>query len=116
MIMSVAFSSEGGRVNTHVERQHLSMRMSVKRLTRKTNAFSKKYISHVASQALYFTYYNFVRPHSSIGTTPAIAAALDDEVHDFEWVVDLINARVPRQQRGAYRPRRSSQVESVPVL
>ena len=51
------------------------MRMSLKPLTRRTNAFSKKYRNHIAALALYFTYYNFCRPHESLGKrTPAAAA------------------------------------------
>ena len=83
----------------YVERHNLTMRMSNKRLTRSTNAFSKKFENHVASLALYFTYYNFCRTHSTIDTTPAIEAGLDDTQRDLEWIVRMIDARTPAPQR-----------------
>ncbi len=88
--------------NPYVERHNLTMRMSVKRLTRKTNAFSKLFRNHCATLALYFTYYNFCRSHESIGQTPAMRAGLADRPLTFENIVELINARVPAQQRGPY--------------
>ena len=78
----------GGIHNSYVERHNLTMRQSVRRLTRRTNAFSKKFRNHVASLALYFTYYNFCRVHSSIGTTPVVAAGLDNAPRGLMWVRD----------------------------
>jgi IS1 family transposase len=57
-----------------VERQNLTMRMGMRRFTRKTNAFSKKFENHVWAIALHFMYYNFCRVHQTLKTTPAIAA------------------------------------------
>jgi len=63
-----------------VERQNLTMRMQLRRLTRLTNAFSRK-LSHLkASVALHFAYYNFCRVHSSLRVTPAMEAGLTDHV------------------------------------
>ena len=63
-----------------VERQNLTMRMAMRRLTRLTNAFSKK-LSHLkAAVALHFAYYNFCRIHSSLRMTPAMEAGLTDHV------------------------------------
>lgn len=59
-----------------VERQNLTMRMHVRRLTRLTNAFSKKVENFRAAVALHFAYYNFVRVHGSIRATPAMEAGL----------------------------------------
>lgn len=56
---------------SHVERQNLNIRMSIRRFTRKTNAFSKKIENHKAALSLYFYYYNFIRKHRSLKTTPA---------------------------------------------
>jgi hypothetical protein len=58
----------------HVERQNLTMRMSMRRFTRLTNAFSKKLANHKHAIALHFMYYNFCRPHQSLRATPAIMA------------------------------------------
>ena len=57
-----------------VERQNLTMRMSMRRFTRLTNAFSKKFENFEAAVALYFAYYNFVKTHGAIRMTPAQVA------------------------------------------
>ena len=63
-----------------VERQNLTMRMQIRRLTRLTNAFSKK-LSHLkAAIALHFAYYNFCRVHSSLRVTPAMQAGISDHI------------------------------------
>jgi len=61
---------------SHVERQNLTMRMCIRRLTRLTNAFSKKWENLKAAIALHFAYYNFCRMHRSIGCTPAMMSGL----------------------------------------
>ena len=96
--------------NSCVERQNLTMRMSVKRFARKKNAFSKKFKNHVAALALYFTYYNFCRTHITLDTTRAIAAGLDDTQRDLEWVIGMIDAQTPAPRRGPYRRRRRVRV------
>ena len=63
---------------SHVERQNLTVRMQNRRMTRLTNAFSKKWANHSASMALHFAYYNFCRIHQTLGMTPAMAAGLED--------------------------------------
>jgi len=66
---------------SHVERQNLTMRMCIRRLTRLTNAFSKKWGNLKAALALHFAYYNFCGKHMSLkGATPAMAAGLTDHV------------------------------------
>jgi hypothetical protein len=66
----------------YVERQNLTMRMSMRRFTRLTNAFSKKVENLAAAVSLHFMHYNFGRPHSSLGrnVTPAMAAGVTDHV------------------------------------
>jgi IS1 family transposase len=71
-----------------VERQNLTMRMSMRRFTRLTNAFSKKLENHMAAIALHFMYYNFARIHQMVKMTPAMAA----DVADHAWTVEEIVA------------------------
>ena len=65
---------------SHVERQNLNVRMAMRRFTRLTNAFSKKWAKLHAALALYFAYYNFCRIHSSLKVTPAMEAKFTDHV------------------------------------
>jgi hypothetical protein len=58
------------------------MRMQMRRFTRLTNAFSKKLTNLKAACALHFAHYNFVRVHSSLRVTPAMAAGITDRVWD----------------------------------
>lgn len=69
---------------SHIERYNLTIRMSVRRLTRLTNAFSKKKENLRAALALYFAYYNFCRIHSSIRCTPAMEAGITNHVWKIE--------------------------------
>ena len=73
------------RISTsYVERQNLTMRMQMRRLTRLTNAFSKKLSNLRAAVALHFAYYNFCRIHGTLRTTPAIAAGVTDHLWSME--------------------------------
>jgi hypothetical protein len=65
----------------------------MRRFTRLTNAFSKKFENHCHALALYFVWYNWMRKHKTTGTTPAIAAGLTDEMLDMSHVVRLIDQR-----------------------
>lgn len=73
---------------SHVERQNLTMRMRMRRLTRLTNGFSKKWENLKAMLALYFCWYNFCRVHQTIRVTPAMAAGITGHV----WTVNEIVA------------------------
>lgn len=75
-----------------VERQNLTMRMSMRRFTRLTNGFSKKVGNHAAAIALHFVFYNFARIHQSIRVTPAMAAGLTDHVWSIGEIVGLLEA------------------------
>lgn len=91
---------------SYVERQNLTMRMGMRRFTRLTNAFSKKLENHLHMLSLYFVHYNFVRIHKTLKVTPAMAAGVDHELHDMEWIVSLIDARAPApKKRGPYKKR-----------
>jgi hypothetical protein len=67
-----------------VERQNLTMRMHMRRLTRLTNAFSKKFENHKAAIALHFAYYNFVKIHKTLRVTPAMETGITDHVWSLE--------------------------------
>src|SRR3989441_1167215 len=69
-----------------VERQNLTMRMSMRRFTRLTNAFSKKVENHKAMIALHYMHYNFARIHKPLRVTPAMEAGVADHVWAFEGV------------------------------
>ena len=75
---------------SYVERQNLTMRMSMRRFTRLTNAFSKKVDNHAAAVALYFMYYNFVRIHKTLRTSPAQAAGVTEKLWEIEDIVQLL--------------------------
>lgn len=77
---------------SYVERQNLTMRMSMRRFTRLTNAFSKKLENHIASISLYYMHYNFCRVHKTLRVTPAMAAGVSDHVWSLEEVVGLLEA------------------------
>ena len=77
----VCGNPEPRKISTsYVERQNLTMRMSMRRLTRLTNAFSKKLENLKAAVALHFAYYNFCRVHQSLRITPAMAAGVSNGI------------------------------------
>jgi len=76
---------------SYVERQNLTMRMSMRRFTRLTNAFSKKVENHAHAVALHFMWYNFGRVHKTLRITPAMAAGVSDHVWSLEEVAGLSN-------------------------
>ncbi len=78
---------------SHVERQNLTIRMSMRRFTRLTNAFSKKLENHIAAIALHYMYYNFCRIHKSLRITPAMAAGISDHVWDVEELAALLEPK-----------------------
>jgi IS1 family transposase len=74
-----------------VERQNLTMRMSMRRFTRLTNGFSKKVENLFYSVAIHFMYYNFCRIHKSLRVTPAMEAGITDHVWSLEEIIRLVN-------------------------
>jgi IS1 family transposase len=108
---------------SYVERQNLTMWMSMRRFTRLTNAFSKKVENHIAAVALHYMQYNFCRPHMTLSTvdgkdgpkkTPAMAAGLTDRVWGITEIAALLDAKEKAEiatgamKRGKYQPRNSS--------
>ncbi len=81
-----------------VERQNLTMRMSMRRFTRLTNGFSKKLENHAHQVALYFFHYNFCRIHKTLRVTPAMEAGLTDHVWTLEELCGLIPEKKPIQK------------------
>ncbi len=75
------------------ERQNLTMRMQMRRFTRLTSGFSKKFENHCHALALYFVYYNWTRIHTSLRVTPAMAAGLTDKLMDWAGIVQMIDNR-----------------------
>jgi len=78
---------------SHVERQNLTMRMSMRRFTRLTNGFSKKVQNLEFAVALHFMHYNFCRVHQTLRVTPAMEAGVADHVWSIEEVVSLLDGR-----------------------
>jgi len=78
---------------SYVERQNLTMRMSMRRFTRLTNAFSKKVENLEHNVALHYMHYNFARIHQTLRVTPAMEAGVSDHVWSVEEIVGLLEAR-----------------------
>ncbi len=107
----VTGSPDPAHVSTsHVERANLTMRMSMRRFTRLTNAFSKKLENLAAAVSLHFAHYNFCRVHLSLdGQTPAMAAGVTDHVWTLDELIGLLEAveSVP-VKRGRYERTRTA--------
>jgi len=85
---------------SYVERQNLTMRMSMRRFTRLTNGFSKKIDNHIHMLSLYF---------ETLKVSPAMEAGISKTLHDAEWIVGLMDARAPKpKKRGPYKKRNSN--------
>lgn len=77
---------------SYAERSNLTMRMSMRRFTRLTNGFSKKVENHAHSVALFAMYYNFVRLHKTLRTTPAMAASITKRLWEIGDIIDVLEA------------------------
>ncbi len=86
---------------SYVERQNLTMRMSMRRFTRLSNGFSKKAENHAHSVAIHFMHYNFVRIHQSLRVTPAMEAGVTSKLWSMTDMVRLIEEREDRRS-GAF--------------
>jgi len=94
---------------SYVERQNLTMRMSMRRFTRLTNGFSKKLENHIHALALYFVFYNFTRIHKTLKVSPAMAAGITDTLWSLDDVIAKIDEMAPApKKRGPYKKRISN--------
>jgi IS1 family transposase len=75
---------------SYAERNNLNIRMHSRRMTRLTNAFSKKMENHAHAMSLHFMYYNFVRIHKTLRTTPTMAAGVSKKLWEMSDVVDML--------------------------
>ena len=91
MASTVTGKPDARHISTsYVERQNLTMRMSMRRFTRLTNGFSKKIENHQHALSLYFMYYNFCRVHQTLRVTPAMEAGVSNHVWDLSELVGLL--------------------------
>ena len=104
----VSGNPDWNRIGTsYVERQNLTMRMSMRRFTRLTNAFSKKLENHAAAIALHFMHYNFCRIHQSLRVTPAMEAGVTDRLWEVSDIVRMVEEAAPKPNRPATYKKRS---------
>lgn len=88
---------------SYAERQNLTMRMHMRRFTRLTNGFSKKFENHAHMVAIYAVWYNWIRIHKTLRVTPAMAADLTNRLWCWEELVSMMDADQPARKRGSYR-------------
>lgn len=98
---------------SYVERSNLSIRMHMRRFTRLTNAHSKKFENHTFAVALHVMFYNFVRMHSTLRMSPAMAAGVSARLWEMSDIVALIDAREEAPKRpAAYRKREAAEISN----
>lgn len=93
---------------SYAERNNLNIRMHSRRFTRLTNAFSKKLENHAHAMSLHFMYYNFVRIHQTLKTTPAMAAGVTKKLWEVGDIVDVLEAWEFDRDEKARTPQRIS--------
>ena len=102
-VVGVTGSPDPKHISTsYVERQNLTMRMSMRRFTRLTNAFSKKLVNHEAAIALHYMHHNFCRIHKTLRVTPAMEAGIANHVWTIEELVNILPAEEAKP-RGPYK-------------
>lgn len=90
---------------SYVEAHNKTMRMHMRRFTRLTNGHSKKVANHAHMVALYTMFYNFIRTHSKLRMSPAMAAGIADTFMGFEAILERIDAAQAPKPRGPYKKR-----------
>lgn len=96
---------------SYVERSNLTIRMSLRRFTRLTNAFSKKVENHTAAIGLFHAHYNFCRIHRSLRVTPAMAAGVTSRVWEIADLVALLPTETGKP-RGPYKKRATAEISN----
>ena len=91
---------------SHMERGNLTIRMGMRRFTRLTNGFSKKWENHQAALGLHFALYNYVTKHGTLKTTPAHAAGIADGKWSVAELIDRTKDFSPPPVRLDSRQRR----------
>ncbi len=107
----VTGNPKGSDVSTSfIERQNLTMRMSMRRFTRLTNGFSKKVENHAHAIALHYMHYNFVRMHKTLRCTPAMAANVTSKLWSIEDIIEMAMPYLEKApaKRGPYKKRISN--------
>jgi hypothetical protein len=108
--VSVSGDPDPKHVSTsYVERHNLTMRMGMRRFTRLTNGFSKKFENHAAMVAIHSVYYNFSRIHKTLRITPAMAAGLSESIWTLEDLITMADSYAPASKpRGPYKEKASA--------
>jgi hypothetical protein len=92
---------------SYVERQNLTLRMTMLNQTSLTNGFAKRVQNLVHAASLHFMHYNFARIHKTLRVTPAIKAGFSDHVWRLEEIAALVSKPEPKK-RGHYKPRKTA--------
>jgi hypothetical protein len=93
---------------SYIERHNLTLRMSMRRYTRLTNAHSKRLRNHTAALGLFLCFYNFCRIHRTLRVTPCMAAGVTATVWEIADLIALLPAPEPKK-RGPYKPRQAQE-------
>ena len=92
-------SPDVARITTaHNERHNLTMRMQMRRFTRLTNAFSKKFQNHAAAVHLHMMHYNFCRVHQTLRCTPSMEAGISDHIWGIDEIIALLDWQPERRK------------------
>lgn len=109
----IAGNPDAKHISTsYVERQNLTMRMSMKRFSRLSNAFSKKLANHRHALSLYFYFYNWCRIHKTLRVSPAMSAGLTDKLLSFEALIERMDSVAPKPGRPKVYKKREPQISN----